>query len=207
MAAKGTITEMGYGSNHIQMEGRIALADEQFELTDGSMTDAPGQSGIASHDINCRCFTRYKLVSEEEYIRLSNKNFEGKAFTNDKKNDIINKKEYIGKPIRKTDNQHVREWYVANVSDIPNQIDKSKPFEEQVHQAFDLRNKYKHEARVAMSDKETAAFLERKRPVKSFAELLSDKMDRKGLSREEALKDIFETAAKTNKDINREFNL
>ena len=86
---KGNVTSMGHGANHQQMEGRIALADEQFELTDGSLTDAPGQSGIAAHDINCRCFTRYKLVSEEEYIRLSNKNFEGKAFTNGKKNDII----------------------------------------------------------------------------------------------------------------------
>lgn len=204
---KGTITKMGHGANHIQMEGQTVLADEQFELSDGNMTDAPGQSGIASQDINCRCFVRYKLVSEEEYVQLTGKTFDGKAFTDNENRDIIDKKEYIGKPIRKTDNQHVREWYVANVSDIPNQIDKLKSFEEQVHQAFDLRNKYKHEARVAMSDKETAALLEKKRPIKSFVDLLSDKMNRKGLSREAALKDILKTSSTTNKDINKEFNL
>lgn len=86
---KGTITKMGHGANHIQMEGQAVLADEQFELSDGNMTDAPGQSGIASQDINCRCFVRYKLVSEEEYVQLTGKNFEGKPFTEDKNSDII----------------------------------------------------------------------------------------------------------------------
>ena len=33
--------------------------------------------------------------------------------------------EYVGKPITKTDNQSVREWYVANVSRILDQIDSS----------------------------------------------------------------------------------
>lgn len=86
---KGTITKMGHGANHIQMEGQTVLADEQFELSDGNMTDAPGQSGIASQDINCRCFVRYKLVSEEEYMQLTGKNFEGKAFTNGANRDKI----------------------------------------------------------------------------------------------------------------------
>lgn len=86
---KGTITKMGNGANHIQMEGQTVLADEQFELSDGNMTDAPGQSGIAAQDINCRCFVRYKLVSEEEYVQLTGKTFDGKAFTDNENRDII----------------------------------------------------------------------------------------------------------------------
>lgn len=86
---KGTVTKMGHGANHIQMEGQTVLADEQFELSDGNMTDAPGQSGIASQDINCRCFVRYKLVTEEEYMQLTGKSFEGKMFTNTDDGDII----------------------------------------------------------------------------------------------------------------------
>lgn len=86
---KGTVTKMGHGANHQQMEGQTVLADEQFELSDGNMTDAPGQSGIASQDINCRCFVRYKLVTEEEYMHLIGKNFEGKMFTNADDSDII----------------------------------------------------------------------------------------------------------------------
>ena len=115
--------------------------------------------------------------------------------------------QYIGKPIVKTDNQSVREWYYANTGNIPNVIDKTQPLEEQVKQAFELRNQYKHEARIAMSDRETAEMLEKKRPAKTFEELVDDKMKRKEMSREEALKDILETASKTNADVNKEFGL
>ena len=131
-----------------------------------------------------------------------------KAVDNSGGSDIIkvdkNKlSKYIGKPIIENDNQHVREWYYANVTNIPNQIDKTKPFEEQVKQAFKLRNKYKHEARVAMADEETANLLELKRPAPTFEKLLKDKMNRKSMSKEEALRDILETAAKTNSDVIR----
>lgn len=74
---------------------------------------------------------------------------------------------YIGKPIVETDNQYIREWYYANVGDIPNQIDRSKSREEQARQAY----------------------------------------TRKGLSKEEAMEDIIQTASKTNADVNKEFGL
>ncbi len=115
--------------------------------------------------------------------------------------------QYVSSNIIKTDNQSIREWYVANVSDIQNQIDRRKSFEEQVRQAYELRNEYKRMARAAMSDEETAAILEKKRPVKTFDELLRDKMKRKNMSKEEALMDILKTASKTNENVNKEFGL
>lgn len=145
------------------------------------------------------------ITVNEKIIKNDNK-----SFTSDDESGNINNKDlskYIGKKIKETDNQSVREWYVANVSDIPNQIDKSKPFEEQVHQAYDLRNKYKHEARVAMSDKDTAEILEKKRPVLTFEQLLNSKIERKKMTKDEALEDILKTASKTNKGVNKEFGL
>lgn len=127
-----------------------------------------------------------------------------------KNNDIIIKKnlsKYIGKEITQADNQSVREWYYANVNNIPNLIDMNQPFTEQVKTAFNLRNEYKRKARIAMYDKKTAGFLEKKKPVPEFEDLLSDKMRRKSLSREEALEDILKTASKTNDDVNKEFGL
>lgn len=115
--------------------------------------------------------------------------------------------QYLGRAIVQTDNQSVREWYVANVSDIPNQIDRSRSFDEQVRQAFELRNRYKHEARVAMSDVERARELEEKRPAPTFEQLLDRKMRLKGLSHQEALEDILRTASTTNNDVNKEFGL
>jgi len=114
---------------------------------------------------------------------------------------------YVGAPIVEKDNLHVREWYYANVHNIPNIIDKNLPFEQQVMQAYDLRNKYKREARVAMIDLETLDRLEKKRPIKSFDELLESKMKRKNMTREEALRDILETASKTNSEADDLFGL
>ena len=148
---------------------------------------------------------RQRLSEWQKQVEIAENNV-----ANDGNGGIIKEKDlsnYIGRKIEDTDNQSVREWYVANVSDIPNQVDKTKSFEEQVQQAYNLRNKYKREARVAMSDRKTAENLEIERPVKSFEELLRDKMIRKKLSKQEALEDILKTASKTNADVNKEFNL
>lgn len=114
---------------------------------------------------------------------------------------------YIGKEITERDNQHIREWYVANVSDIPNQIDTSRPTEEQAKQAYELRTEYKHVARKAMADVETAKKLDTERPAPTFEQLVEKKIRRKNMSREEAIQDILKTASKTNVDVNKEFGL
>ena len=145
--------------------------------------------------------TRKQRAFDKAQVRLTNGGNGG----------IIEKRSnmsaYIGAPITKTDNKSVREWYYANVHDIPNQVDRSLPFIDQVHQAFDLRNRYKHEARVAMSDRDTAERLEKKRPPPTFEELLASKMKRKHLTEEQALNDILETASKTNSDVDEFFDL
>lgn len=111
--------------------------------------------------------------------------------------------------VKKTENnnQSIREWYVKKVSSISSQIDRSKPIEEQAKQAFELRNKYKRQARIAMSDEEMVKKLEKYRPVPNFDNLLNDKMNRKNMTRDEAIKDILETSTKTNKNVNRLFGL
>lgn len=114
---------------------------------------------------------------------------------------------YIGKEIIETDNKSIRKWYYANVHDIPNQIDRSQPLAKQAEQAYNLRIKYKRQARDAMSDKETLECLEEKRPVKTFQELKKDKMKRKGMTEEEALEDIIKTASKTNEKVDENFDL
>lgn len=82
---KGWRTSVGSGANHQKMEGQTVLATDMFELTDGHKTVAPGQSGIAAQDINCRCFVQYKLVDNAEFVKLSSKN----KFTNEGNSGII----------------------------------------------------------------------------------------------------------------------
>ena len=114
---------------------------------------------------------------------------------------------FVNRPIDKTDNRSVREWYVEAVSTIPYQIDHRLPLEEQAKQALMLRNSYKRQARAAMSDEKTAECLNDRRPEPVFEALVQSKMKRKGLSREEALHDIIKTSSKTNEKVNKEFGL
>ncbi|MDE7233564.1 MAG: hypothetical protein K2N29_00705 [Ruminiclostridium sp.] len=58
-----------------------------------------------------------------------------------------------------------------------------------------------------MTDLKTAAELEKMRPVKSFDELVAEKMKRKNMTRDEALRDILKTASKTNEEIDDLFGL
>ena len=62
-------------------------------------------------------------------------------------------------------------------------------------------------ARELMADQETRRQLDRESPNRSFDELLSDKMIRKHLTRDEAIADILKTATKTNLEVNKKLGL
>ena len=109
--------------------------------------------------------------------------------------------------IMQMDNAAVRKWYVDKVSKITEGIDKSLPIEQQAMEAFKARNAIRTEARNMMSDQETRKLLDKEHPNKTFEELIESKMKRKGMTREEAIQDIYDTATKSNKDINKELGL
>lgn len=50
-------------ANHALMDGQEVRVDEEFDLRPGGGKGmAPGNTGIAAHDINCRCFVTYRIV-------------------------------------------------------------------------------------------------------------------------------------------------
>lgn len=51
--------------NHKKMEGVTIPVDEIFILPSGAKTKAPGQSGVAGEDINCRCYLSYGIREKE----------------------------------------------------------------------------------------------------------------------------------------------
>lgn len=81
--------------NHIKMEGQTVLTNEKFDLGGGVKADAPLQSGVAGHDINCRCYASHAWVTPEEYARLTGKDapvndkFFENQFTNNDETGII----------------------------------------------------------------------------------------------------------------------
>ena len=86
-------------------------------------------------------------------------------------------------------------------------IDKTKSIKDQAFQAYSLRNKYKAEARLMMNDREAAEALNKADKNLSFDELVQNKMKRKNLTKEQAYKDVINTAGKTNKKVNERLNL
>ena len=58
-----------------------------------------------------------------------------------------------------------------------------------------------------MRDQKERQELDRSDPNRTFEDLLSDKMKRKGMTYEEALHDIIGTSTKTRKSVNRSLGL
>ena len=104
-------------------------------------------------------------------------------------------------------NKEVRKQYLEEVSKIKEKIDSNLPIEEQARQAFEARNAARDKARKMMKDKEALKKLEKEHPNKTFEELIEDKMKRKGMTREEAIQDIYDTSTKTNENVNKELGL
>lgn len=61
------------GANHMKMEGQTVKVGELFDLGDGNKAKAPGKSGIAAHDCNCRCFLEYNLMTLKEFEKATGK--------------------------------------------------------------------------------------------------------------------------------------
>lgn len=59
--------------NHVKMEGQTVLQDEMFDLGNGVKASAPCQSGVAGHDINCRCYASRDIMTIEEYEKKTGK--------------------------------------------------------------------------------------------------------------------------------------
>lgn len=107
----------------------------------------------------------------------------------------------------KLSNKDVRKWYLAHDKRIPDLIDRTKSLESQARQACEMRNTFRFQARELMRDQEARRELDITDPNKTFEELLADKMERKHLSAEEAMKDIIKTSSKTRKSVNKNFGL
>ena len=123
-----------------------------------------------------------------------------RALTVEEQRDIIKNKE-------KLSNADVRKWYLECDKRIPDMINTDLSIEAQARQAFELRNSFRTIARDMMQDVKARAELDISDPNRTFEELVHSKMSRKGLSREEAIKDILVTATKTRASVNKKFGL
>ena len=73
----GWSTKMGRGPNHMILDGQTVLENEPFDLKGGVKAMNPGCSGVAGHDINCRCYASRKMMTDAEYFAATGKHFPG----------------------------------------------------------------------------------------------------------------------------------
>ena len=73
--------------------------------------------------------------------------------------------------------------------------------------ACELRNKYRFQARELMEDQKARKTLDQTEPIISFEDLVSNKMVRKNMSREEAIADTLKTAVKTRRSVDKRYGL
>lgn len=66
---------------------------------------------------------------------------------------------------------------------------------------------YRTQARELMADQEKRRELDRNNPNPTFEKILEKKMREKNLNREQAIADIYQTAVKSNKKVNKIFGL
>lgn len=104
-------------------------------------------------------------------------------------------------------NKAVRVWYFNEVKNIDAGINQSLPMEEKAKIAFDMRNNIRLKARDARGNKERRRDLAKKNPNPSFQQKMEEKMDKKHLTKEQAIEDIYVTAIKTNKSVDKELGI
>ena len=98
-------------------------------------------------------------------------------------------------------------WYVHITGKIPKQTNQILVLEERAKMACRLRNKYRFEAREMMRDQSERKRVDYKEPIKSFEELIKEKMDDLGLDRLAATEYILNSATRTRKSANRKLGL
>lgn len=96
-------------TNHVDMEGQTVLYEEDFVFSDGTRTKAPRMSGVAGHDIHCRCWMSVDL--------MKNKNIENQAIPSVKITEITQLPLQTEKDIVTMSNQADR--VVSKYLDIP----------------------------------------------------------------------------------------
>ena len=162
--------------------------DEQYQLSHSEQAQLAAET--ADHAISDQAVGELSRLMEQEHLTGSVKHGN------------------VGLPVNvKLENAEVRRLYVEEVSKIHESIDPTLPLEERARLAFEARNRLRTGARDIMADAETKKELDETRPNKTFEELVQSKMKRKGLSREEALMDVYRTAITTNSEVNVLFGI
>lgn len=177
-----------------QRNRQVYIDRRQFERYKQRLGDKAPRSFSAFRKIKTANGARWELLKSD---------YRQQRFEDIKKTSY---EEFLQRNV-KLNNVDARIWYKEHISNIPLQIDRSKSIEGQARQAFGLRNMYRTQARDLMEDQELRKKLDKEHPNITFEEAIEQKMRKKGLTRDEAVEDILNTATKSNPKVNQELGV
>lgn len=106
-----------------------------------------------------------------------------------------------------------RKWYLSQEENIPSHLDSSQPLSAQARQAFDLRNKFRLEARELMEDRISADRLNREELNLTWDGLLaktSGKLENRGISNptmDQIYQEIIKSSHRSRQSVNKSLGL
>lgn len=153
---------------------------------------------------------QYDRIKVADFGREQTKqaNIGAKRYANNKPDSVEKSADFdIMKMKGKLSDVEARKWYIEQNNKIPTLIDRTKTLEEQARQACDIRNNNRIIARDLMKDQNKRKALDISDPTIPFEELVQKKMSAKGISYEEAIADIAQTATKTRRSVNKALGL
>ena len=181
------------------------MADERLATGYRRGKDADGGNVLLPEDMNYAEWQEWQLSGAPMDVRKWRKGAHDTSLMASIDNGIISVR---NTPANGTmSNKAARAWYLRMDKKIPSMIDYSKPLEDQARQAFELRNTFRAKTRDLMQDQALRKELDIRYPNKTFEELLDSKMRGKRMSYEEALRDIIQTASKTNAKVNKDLGV
>ncbi|RJO78276.1 phage head morphogenesis protein [Nocardia panacis] len=104
--------------------------------------------------------------------------------------------------------EEARNWYVEaekRIAALKDTIlnDPNLTMDEKARMVFEMRNEVRSKARDLMANRTGAAALNQSDPNWEYEDLIRDKMNRKGLTREQAVQDLFDSSTKSRTSVNQ----
>ncbi|MEG0260468.1 MAG: minor capsid protein [Lysinibacillus sp.] len=160
-------------------------------------------------------FEKYKLIFGKDLGANSFNSFQNLKYNDSnkwmdikqRKQSVLNTLNYRESFFGKFGDKEVRSWYKWHDKAIPEKLNPKDSLESQAKKAHSLRNQYRTEARLMMSDRSAAERLNNTRVNLTFEELLKHKKDKYQLEGEAAYKDIVRSSQTTNKKVDTSLGL
>ncbi|MGI6014349.1 MAG: phage minor head protein [Oscillospiraceae bacterium] len=116
---KGWKTTMGRGANHMRLNGQTVLQDEPFDLGDGVTAVAPLQSGVAAHDIECRCYVSRIMMTDAEFFEATGRHFPENGTRGAAASDLN-----IQRPNNEITSYNKAADYTIDIPGLPDEVNK-----------------------------------------------------------------------------------